>query len=322
MTEILSSVAQPFFGRATIDDMPNDATTDWRHQYHYPMTGSTPWPDHNQGSPAVGTLNGDHTIYDQRHEQSYAALSHYYDHQAPQFTSPSFGYHGDDVEMLTPSTGFGTDATEGYHPTRHSDSFLRPPTGHGFGSLSPKSTTSTPDTFQSQSYFSSNSAKAQRPGMSRSNTAPEPQQTVIKPTSNSSTKRKDSSDEDDDYVPGAEDAKPTNGTTASGRGRKRQRIPHTAVERRYRENLNAHLEKLRQSVPSLAQRGGSTGAKEASVKPSKCEILNGAIEYIANIERENRGLRDEVKMMNARMEDVEKWKRSNHSKHHMRGGGY
>jgi hypothetical protein len=86
-------------------------------------------------------------------------------------------------------------------------------------------------------------------------------------------KRGSSEEEDANYEPGTK-----------GRGRKRQRIPHTAVERRYRENLNAHLEKLRQTVPTLASRKGPGSGKATSpgegVKPSKCEILHGAIEFI------------------------------------------
>lgn len=76
--------------------------------------------------------------------------------------------------------------------------------------------------------------------------------------------------------------------TAPSRGRPRKRIPHTAVERRYRENLNAHLEKLRAAVPNLtaAQRRKSTDGADP-MKPSKCEVLMGAVEYIKRLEAEN-----------------------------------
>lgn len=103
------------------------------------------------------------------------------------------------------------------------------------------------------------------------------------------------------------------------RGRKRQRIPHTAVERRYRENLNAHLDKLRLTVPAFARRGSGGGGIEiggakagehgesGGVKPSKCEVLTGAIEHIGALDRENKGLRGEVERLKARVEELEGW---------------
>ncbi|OQO08451.1 hypothetical protein B0A48_06321 [Cryoendolithus antarcticus] len=78
------------------------------------------------------------------------------------------------------------------------------------------------------------------------------------------------------------------------RARKRNRIQQTAVERRYRENLNAHLERLHQSVPYVASRlpSGNAAARPSEMsaaigegaKRSKCEILNSAIEYIKALE--------------------------------------
>lgn len=86
-----------------------------------------------------------------------------------------------------------------------------------------------------------------------------------------------------------EDRQPVKSTA---RGRPRKRIPHTAVERRYRENLNMHLEKLRAAVPNLtaAQRRRSNDGSDA-LKPSKCEVLMGAVEYIKRLETENEQLK-------------------------------
>jgi hypothetical protein len=115
-------------------------------------------------------------------------------------------------------------------------------------------------------------------------------------------------------------------TTSRKRKRKRKRLPHTAVERRYRVNLNAHLEILRNKIPSLAacdplvgqsahdviasssyinsDANGVAGqhrltetyrrtvaGAQMGAKPSKCEILKGAIQHIAAVEQENRFLR-------------------------------
>lgn len=86
-----------------------------------------------------------------------------------------------------------------------------------------------------------------------------------------------------------------------GRGRARHRLPHTAVERRYRENLNMHLDKLRLAVPSLSAAGKKRGDGEDAIidvqKPSKCEILIGAVDYIKQIEGENDRLRQEVRWL-------------------------
>lgn len=83
--------------------------------------------------------------------------------------------------------------------------------------------------------------------------------------------------------------------TAPSRGRPRKRIPHTAVERRYRENLNAHLEKLRAAVPNLtaAQRRKSNEGADP-MKPSKCEVLMGAVDYIKRLEAENERLKQKM----------------------------
>jgi hypothetical protein len=85
------------------------------------------------------------------------------------------------------------------------------------------------------------------------------------------------------------------------------------VERRYRENLNAHLDKLRQTVPTLARRGvdGAKGEGGQGVKPSKCEILNGAIEHIGALTKEVTSLKEENAALRARVDQMQNWYRSN-----------
>lgn len=77
--------------------------------------------------------------------------------------------------------------------------------------------------------------------------------------------------------------------------RGRKRIPHTAVERRYRENLNLHLENLRHAVPHVqaAQRRRANDANDP-MKPSKCEVLVGALEYIKRLESETKMLQQRL----------------------------
>lgn len=84
-------------------------------------------------------------------------------------------------------------------------------------------------------------------------------------------------------------------TVKEGRGRNRKRIPHTAVERRYRENLNSQLEKLRHAVPHVqaAQRRRASDINDP-MKPSKCEVLVGALDYIKKLEAENKELKQRL----------------------------
>lgn len=230
--------------------------------------------------------------------------------------SPNAGYAPDtnwhsDVDMGTPSTAaFPNDTLEAYQQSQPtSNNHLRLPEKTGKASVSAHGHRKSEDGISPHQRVASQTEAARqddRPIISRSITAPEQRQARRSTGANSalsSMKRSGSEDSEDEYVPTEE---------PKGRGRKRQRIPHTAVERRYRENLNAHLDKLRQTVPSLASRRTSGGAKALDgpgegVKPSKCEILNGAIEHIGILDRDNQSLRGEVKGLRARLEDLERW---------------
>tara|TARA_R110002003_G_scaffold9_16_gene513 strand:- start:17818 stop:18729 length:912 start_codon:yes stop_codon:yes gene_type:complete len=73
---------------------------------------------------------------------------------------------------------------------------------------------------------------------------------------------------------------------------KMARLPHNQVERKYREGLNAELERLRKAVPTLPQ--SEDGGGMGQPKPSKAMVLSGAIDYIKRIEKERDALLDEV----------------------------
>ncbi|KAH8698063.1 hypothetical protein GQ44DRAFT_95499 [Phaeosphaeriaceae sp. PMI808] len=62
------------------------------------------------------------------------------------------------------------------------------------------------------------------------------------------------------------------------------RIAHNQVERKYREGLNAGIEKLHRAVPALPQERGDAALGQA--RPSKLMVLASAVEYIKSIERE------------------------------------
>jgi len=73
------------------------------------------------------------------------------------------------------------------------------------------------------------------------------------------------------------------------------RLPHNQVERKYREGLNAELERLRRAVPTLPQ-----SDEQGQPKPSKAMVLAGAIEYIRVVERERDEARAELARLKAR----------------------
>ncbi|KAF1964305.1 hypothetical protein BU23DRAFT_575803 [Bimuria novae-zelandiae CBS 107.79] len=74
------------------------------------------------------------------------------------------------------------------------------------------------------------------------------------------------------------------GVSGQCNGVRPSRTPHTAVERKYREGLNAALERLRRAVPTLPQ--GDQDDTIKALRPSKSMIIAGAMEYIEKLEKE------------------------------------
>jgi len=70
-----------------------------------------------------------------------------------------------------------------------------------------------------------------------------------------------------------------------------QRVPHNLVERKYREMLNAELERLRLNVPTIQQHDGTSLAGPS--KPSKAVVLAAAVDYIKTLEAEAERLTEE-----------------------------
>ena len=209
---------------------------------------------------------------------------------------------GSDVDMGTPSTaGFPNDASDALQ--HHSQPF-----GH---LKIPANTASAHSPQSSHSgispQFSTARLEPERPHYGRSHTDPTQKRRATAPAT-AGVKQPSSDEEDEDLVPATEETTKSGGGGAKG-GKKRQRIPHTAVERRYRENLNAHLDKLRQTVPSLASRKGPGGKEGEGVRPSKCEILSGAIDHIGAVDRENAALRNEVRALRQKVGEYEAWYR-------------
>jgi hypothetical protein len=88
-------------------------------------------------------------------------------------------------------------------------------------------------------------------------------------------------------------------STTSASSATPRRLPHNQVERKYRENLNAELERLRRAIPTLSPRNNGTSDANSShqPKPSKSMILAGAIEYIEQIEKERDEYRAECERL-------------------------
>jgi hypothetical protein len=74
-------------------------------------------------------------------------------------------------------------------------------------------------------------------------------------------------------------------------GRRTTSIPHDMVERKYREGLNAQLERLRRAVPALLQSDDGDGTSQP--KPSKSMVIAAAINHIETVTLERDLLHDE-----------------------------
>lgn len=76
------------------------------------------------------------------------------------------------------------------------------------------------------------------------------------------------------------------GSSSSGRS---SRVPHSLVEKRYRENLNSQFEQLRSKLPEFRSFAGPRDTEEvggASKWPSKAVLIAAAIRYISQLEQQ------------------------------------
>ncbi|PVH87708.1 hypothetical protein DL98DRAFT_509907 [Cadophora sp. DSE1049] len=90
---------------------------------------------------------------------------------------------------------------------------------------------------------------------------------------------------------------------------------HNAIEKRYRTNLNAKIELLREGVPSICgpndnleeeESDGEGDGKSGQQKHGKAAILMRALEYIQHLEKTTQRLGSEVDILNTRLGAFEK----------------
>jgi len=85
--------------------------------------------------------------------------------------------------------------------------------------------------------------------------------------------------------------------SVSRKPRLSRRQPHNEVERKYREGLNAELERLRMAIPTLPQ--WDSQLLHGPPKPSKATVLASAIDYIHKMELECDRLQGENEILRA-----------------------
>ncbi|CAK1365799.1 uncharacterized protein RHO25_010584 [Cercospora beticola] len=92
--------------------------------------------------------------------------------------------------------------------------------------------------------------------------------------------------------------------------RPHRRIPHTIIERRYRDNLNTQIETLRLSLPSLKNAYVCSPDVEDSALPprlpSKAMIIATAATYIKELEQERQAAMEAVQNLQQQVVDLQK----------------
>ncbi|KAF2860729.1 hypothetical protein K470DRAFT_203755, partial [Piedraia hortae CBS 480.64] len=89
------------------------------------------------------------------------------------------------------------------------------------------------------------------------------------------------------------------------------RLPHSVIERRYRDNLNRQLEMLRTKLPTLKD-GSTPGPSEIEDSavppkfPTKAVIIGAAIRYIEQLEAERDRQNSRVRSLHDQVEGLQK----------------
>jgi hypothetical protein len=88
-----------------------------------------------------------------------------------------------------------------------------------------------------------------------------------------------------------------------------RRVPHNQVEQKYRNGLNAELERLREAV-AVAPSRAFAHLSSSTARPSKAMVLASAIDYIKSIEAERNQLADENQVLRGRNKRLRREKKA------------
>lgn len=99
-------------------------------------------------------------------------------------------------------------------------------------------------------------------------------------------------------------------TNAQRPTRPHRRIPHTIIERRYRDNLNTQIETLRLTLPSLKNAYVCSPDVEDSALPprlpSKAMIIATAATYIKELEQDRNQAEEDVRTLQQQVVELQK----------------
>jgi hypothetical protein len=84
------------------------------------------------------------------------------------------------------------------------------------------------------------------------------------------------------------------------------RLPHSAIERRYRDNLNAQLEALRSVLPNLKDLKSPDGDESGKLPITKAVIISAAIKYIEQMHAETMQMNERVGALQQRISGLQK----------------
>lgn len=108
-------------------------------------------------------------------------------------------------------------------------------------------------------------------------------------------------------------------TAGGGKPYRRHRTSHCAVERKYRDNLNAKFAILRQNIPGMQARdqGQAPGADSVDpyAKATKADILTQATGYVRQMEEEKKTMESEILLLRSRVAALERMVECGHARY-------
>ena len=105
----------------------------------------------------------------------------------------------------------------------------------------------------------------------------------------------------------SEEGDPVQDVQPSQTGKRQPQNPHSQVERKYRESLALRFDKLRRHLPGLnCKKDEDLEDLPGPSKVSKADILNSAIEYVRQSEKQKKAMEDELDNLRARNKMLEK----------------